>query len=130
HRFYFRTSVFGVDRVPLGRVLLISNHSGQIPIDGMLLGASMFLDAEPPRIIRSMVEKWTQTLPFVGTAFSRLGQVVGVPENARRLLELGEAIVVFPEGSKGISKGFADRYKMTDFGNGFMRLALETDTPI
>jgi 1-acyl-sn-glycerol-3-phosphate acyltransferase len=56
--------------------------------------------------------------------------VVGVPENARRLLELGEAILVFPEGTKGISKPFIDRYRLSDFGLGFMRLALETDTPI
>ena len=130
HRFYFRTSVFGIDHVPHGRVLLVSNHSGQFPIDGMLIGAAMFLDAEPPRIIRSMVEKWTQTLPFVGTMFSRIGQVVGVPENARRLLELGEALTVFPEGARGISKPFSQRYKLTEFGLGFMRLALETDTPI
>jgi len=130
HRFYFRTDVFGIDRVPPGRVLLVANHSGQFPLDGMVIGATMFLDAEPPRIIRSMVEKWTQTLPFVSTFFSRVGQVVGVPENARRLLELGEAIVVFPEGARGISKSFADRYKLAAFGLGFMRLALETNTPI
>lgn len=130
HRFYFRTEVTGIHKVPTGRVLLVANHSGQIPVDGMIIGASMFLDAEPPRIIRSMVEKWSQTLPFVSTLFSRVGQVVGVPENARRLLELGEAILVFPEGARGISKSFVDRYKLTDFGLGFMRLALETDTPI
>jgi 1-acyl-sn-glycerol-3-phosphate acyltransferase len=130
HRFYFRTAVQGVEHVPLGRVLLVSNHSGQFPLDGLMIAATMFLDAEPPRIIRSMVEKWTQTLPFVGTTFARVGQVVGVPENARRLLELGEAITVFPEGARGISKPFAQRYKLTEFGLGFMRLALETDTPI
>jgi 1-acyl-sn-glycerol-3-phosphate acyltransferase len=130
HRFYFRTEVIGIDRIPAGRVLLIANHSGQLPIDGVLIGASLFLDAEPPRIMRSMVEKWTQTLPFVATFFSRVGQVVGVPENARRLLDLGAAILVFPEGVRGISKGFSQRYQLTDFGLGFMRLALETDTPI
>jgi len=130
HRFYFRTEVRGIERVPSGRVLLISNHSGQFPLDGMMIGAAMFLDAEPPRIMRSMVEKWTQTLPFVGTTFARLGQVVGVPENARRLLEQGEAIMVFPEGARGISKPFSERYRLTDFGLGFMRLALETRTPI
>jgi 1-acyl-sn-glycerol-3-phosphate acyltransferase len=130
HRFWFRTAVTGIERMPSGRVLLIANHSGQIPLDGLVIGAAMFLDAEPPRIIRSMVEKWTQTLPFVSTAFARVGQVVGVPENARRLLELGEAVLVFPEGSRGISKSFHDRYKLAEFGLGFMRLALETDTPI
>jgi 1-acyl-sn-glycerol-3-phosphate acyltransferase len=38
--------------------------------------------------------------------------------------------LVFPEGARGISKPFAQRYEMVDFGLGFMRLALETGTPI
>jgi 1-acyl-sn-glycerol-3-phosphate acyltransferase len=130
HQFYFRTEVFGAHRVPHGRVLLVANHSGQIPVDGMLIAASMFQNAEPPRIVRSMVEKWSQTLPFVSTLFSRVGQVVGVPENARYLLDLGEMVLVFPEGTRAISKSFAERYKLHEFGLGFMRLALETDTPI
>lgn len=130
YRFYFRAESFDVDRLPPGRVLLVSNHSGQLPFDGMMIGASLFLEAEPPRIMRSMVEKWTQTLPFVSTTYARLGQVVGVPENARRLLDQGEAILVFPEGTKGISKSFKDRYKLADFGLGFLRLALATRTPV
>jgi 1-acyl-sn-glycerol-3-phosphate acyltransferase len=130
HRVYFRAEVHGVDRVPHGRVLLIANHSGQVPFDGMIIGTSMFFDAEPPRVVRSMVEKWTQTLPFVGTFFQRVGQVVGVPENARRLLEQGEAVLVFPEGARGISKPIWKRYQLGEFGLGFMRLALETRTPV
>jgi 1-acyl-sn-glycerol-3-phosphate acyltransferase len=130
HRKYFRTEVFGAENVPSGRVLLIANHSGQVPIDGALIGASMFMDVEPPRFCRAMVEKWTQTLPFVSLFFSRVGQVVGVPENAKRLLEHDEALLVFPEGAKGIAKTFDQRYKLTEFGLGFMRLAIETGTPI
>jgi 1-acyl-sn-glycerol-3-phosphate acyltransferase len=130
HRSYFRTEVHGAENVPRGRVLLIANHSGQIPIDGALIGAAMFMDVEPPRFIRAMVEKWTQTLPFVSLLFSRIGQVVGVPENAARLLERDEALLVFPEGAKGISKTFDKRYQLADFGLGFMRLAIETNTPI
>src|SRR6185436_21111035 len=59
-----------------------------------------------------------------------VGQVVGVPENAKRLLEEDEALLVFPEGSRGISKAFSQRYQLCDFGLGFMRLAIETGTPI
>ena len=130
HRKYFRSEVFGIEHVPPGRVLLIANHSGQLPLDGALLGAALFMDAEPPRIVRAMVEKWAVTLPFVSLLFTRVGQVVGVPENAKRLLSQGEALLVFPEGARGISKTFDQRYKLTEFGLGFMRLAIETDTPI
>jgi 1-acyl-sn-glycerol-3-phosphate acyltransferase len=130
HRKYFRTEVHGVENVPAGRVLLIANHSGQVPIDASLIGAAMFMDVEPPRIVRAMVEKWAVSLPFVSLLFSRIGQVVGVQENAKRLLAQGEALLVFPEGARGISKTFDQRYKLTEFGLGFMRLAIETDTPI
>jgi 1-acyl-sn-glycerol-3-phosphate acyltransferase len=130
HRHYFRSEVSGVTNIPTGRVLLISNHSGQIPIDAALIGASLFMDVEPPRFMRAMVEKWTQTLPFVSLLFSRVGQVVGIPENALRLLHNEEALLVFPEGARGISKTFDKRYQLVDFGLGFMRLAIETGTPI
>jgi 1-acyl-sn-glycerol-3-phosphate acyltransferase len=130
HRVYFRTVVRGIENLPQGRVLVVANHSGQVPVDGVIAAAAGFLDANPPRMLRAMVEKWSQTLPFVSTFFTRCGQVVGVPENATRLLQRGEAILVFPEGTRGLSKTFGQRYQLADFGLGFMRLALETDTPI
>ncbi len=130
HRYYFRSEVFGVEHVPQGRALFIANHSGQVPIDGVLIGTALMLDADPPRFPRSMVEKWSAELPFVSVFFPRCGQVVGSPDNARRLLEQDEALVVFPEGARGIAKTFDQRYQLTDFGLGFMRLALESNAPI
>jgi 1-acyl-sn-glycerol-3-phosphate acyltransferase len=59
-------------------------------------------------------------LPFVSTFFSRVGQVVGVPENARRLLEMDELLLVFPEGTRGISKPFTRRYQLEEFGSGLV----------
>jgi 1-acyl-sn-glycerol-3-phosphate acyltransferase len=122
--------VTGIENVPSGRALLIANHSGQLPIDGALVAGALFFEGDPPRVARSMVEKWSQTLPGVSTFFSRCGQVVGVPENAERLLEMGEPLLVFPEGTRGISKPFTLRYRLQEFGLGFMRLALATKTPI
>jgi 1-acyl-sn-glycerol-3-phosphate acyltransferase len=130
HRLYFRTTVHGAENVPEGRALLISNHSGQVPFDGMMIAMAMFLDAEPPRMVRAMVEKWVQTLPYVSMLFNRTGQVVGVPENCERLLEQEELILAFPEGTRGISKPFTRRYQLEEFGLGFMRLAIETHSPI
>jgi 1-acyl-sn-glycerol-3-phosphate acyltransferase len=129
-RSYFRTIVSGLEHLPRGRVLLVANHSGQLPIDGIIIAISVFLEANPPRVVRAMVEKWSQTVPFISTFFTKCGQVVGVPENARRLLSGGEALLVFPEGIRGLSKTIGHRYELADFGLGFMRLALETDCPI
>lgn len=130
YKHYFRVETYGIEKVPPGRVLLVGNHSGQLPFDGAMIGIAMILEGRPPRAIRSMVEKWVPTLPYVSTFMARVGQIVGTPENCRRLLENGEAILVFPEGTRGINKLWPQRYQLQEFGLGFMRLALETQTPV
>jgi len=130
YKHYFRVDAQGLEHVPAGRVLFVANHSGQLPFDAAMIGAAMLAEADPPRAVRSMVEKWMPSLPYVSIFMSRMGQVVGTPENCRRLLESGEAILVFPEGARGINKLWRDRYRLSEFGLGFMRLALETDTPV
>jgi 1-acyl-sn-glycerol-3-phosphate acyltransferase len=130
YRNYFRTRVYGIHQVPPGRVMLVSNHAGQLPYDGMNIAAAMLYDAVPPRLLRAMIEKFVPGLPYVSYLLSRWGQIVGTPENCTRLLEDEEAILVFPEGAKGISKPFTRRYQLQEFGLGFMRLALATNTPM
>lgn len=131
YRHYFRAEAKGLEHVPTtGRVLIVSNHSGQLPYDGMVISAACMLDAPQPRLLRSMVEHFVPTVPFASYLMARWGQIIGTPENCRRLLEDDEAILVFPEGARGISKPFSKRYQLAPFGLGFMRLALETKTPI
>jgi 1-acyl-sn-glycerol-3-phosphate acyltransferase len=130
HRYYFRVETFGLENLPPGRLLLISNHSGQIPLDAMMIATSLLLSLPQPRLVRSMIEKWVPEIPFLSYLFARWGQVVGIPENCSLLLKNGEVILVFPEGVRGINKTFDKRYQLQEFGLGFMRLALETKTPI
>ncbi len=127
---YFRVEQYGVDNVPDGRCLLIGNHSGQLPFDAMMITMAIFLERSKPRVPRAMIEKFVTDLPFVSYFMERCGQLIGTPDNCRRVLESEEAILVFPEGVRGINKLFHERYQLKNFGLGFMRLALETNTPI
>jgi 1-acyl-sn-glycerol-3-phosphate acyltransferase len=130
YRYYFRVETHGIENVPRGRVLVIANHAGQLPFDGMMLSTALLLEAEPPRIMRAMGEYWIPQLPFVSIAAARGGALVGTPDNCIQMLENGECVAVFPEGVRGMNKLYSDRYQLMRFGLGFMRLALATDTPI
>jgi 1-acyl-sn-glycerol-3-phosphate acyltransferase len=131
YRNYFRASAFGIEHIPArGRVLFVANHAGQLPYDGLVIGAACFLEPPQPRLVRSMVEYFVPTVPFASYLLARWGQIIGTPENCRRLLAADEAVLVFPEGARGISKNFSKRYQLAEFGKGFLRLALETQTPI
>ena len=52
YRNYFRAEAHGIENVPpAGRVLLVANHSGQLPFDGVVIGVGVFLEptAAAPR---------------------------------------------------------------------------------
>lgn len=131
YRSWFRVEASGVSRVPKGRVLLIANHAGNtFAWDGAMLGMACFLEGEPPRMVRGMAEYYLPTIPFFNVMLHRAGTVVGTPSNCAHLLDHEEAIMVFPEGQRGFVKPLSQRYQLQRFGLGFMRLALETQTPI
>jgi 1-acyl-sn-glycerol-3-phosphate acyltransferase len=130
YRYYFRVEVSGIDRLPEGRVLVIANHAGQLPFDASMLGLALLMEARPPRIARSMGEYWIPQLPWVSILAARTGTLVGTPQNCVHMLENDECVVAFPEGVRGMNKLYSQRYQLQRFGTGFMRLALETHTPI
>jgi 1-acyl-sn-glycerol-3-phosphate acyltransferase len=130
YRRYFRVRVHGPERVPPGPVMLIANHSGQIPLDGLMIALAVLCECDPPRWVRAMADRWLPTLPFVWQLFSRTGQLVGNPENCRALLDRGEAVLVFPEGARGMCKPFRERYSLQPFGRGFAEIAAEAGVPV
>ncbi len=101
---YFRVELHGADRVPNeGRVIIVSNHSGQLPFDAAMLEVGLLVDKDPPRVARALVERWVPTLPFVSTFMARCGQIVGTPENCRRLLAADEAACAASTSSTAIA---------------------------
>ncbi|MFP4474551.1 MAG: lysophospholipid acyltransferase family protein [Desulfatibacillaceae bacterium] len=128
---WFRVEPQGLENIPAkGRVLVIANHSGQIPFDGGLVMIAMVTNPHAPRMPRTMIERWFPTLPYVNNILNMGGAVLGDPMNCERMLEHEEAVIVFPEGVRGSGKLFYDRYELQRFGNGFMHLAIEHDAPI
>jgi 1-acyl-sn-glycerol-3-phosphate acyltransferase len=131
YRFYFKVDVYGIDNVPSqGRAILVGNHSGGVALDATMVMGSMLLDAEPPRLPHSMVDRFIHRFPGVSQFMSRTGQFTGNPDQAKRLLRAERLILTFPEGARGTAKLAKDADSLVGFGTGFMRLALETKSPI
>jgi 1-acyl-sn-glycerol-3-phosphate acyltransferase len=128
---YFRVQTHGIENVPdSGPVLIIANHSGQLPIDGTLIGYAIANREKAPRQTRAMIERFFPTVPYIGNILNQLGAVLGDPINCAKILDRGEAVIVFPEGIRGSGKLYKDRYKLQRFGSGFVRLAMAHGTPI
>ncbi|HEY6459221.1 MAG TPA: lysophospholipid acyltransferase family protein [Polyangiaceae bacterium] len=129
---YFRVEVHGAEHVPdEGRCLLVANHSGTLPFDGIMLRLAVRREHPRRREVRWLAEDAIFHFPFLGSFTHRVGAVRACQENAERLLGHAALVAVFPEGMKGIGKLFRDRYKLQRFGRGgFVKLGLRTRTPV
>lgn len=128
---YFRVNSSGHEHIPrYGPAILVANHSGNIPIDGMMMWYDVLTHTDPPRVARAVADHFVPSLPFVGTLFARGGMVGGSRGNARALLESGEMLMIFPEGTPAIVKPFRDRYKLHPFRVGHAEMAIRHGAPI
>lgn len=130
YRNYFQVRLIGAEKILNKPYVIVANHSGQIPIDAILISIAFLLDVESPHLIRPMVEKFMATLPFINKYASALGAVLGDRQNAHYLLERGQSLLVFPEGVKGITKNSTDFYNVQEFSHGFYRMAASHQTSI
>lgn len=120
---YFGVTADGVEHIPAGGpVIVVANHAGVLPLDGILL--VMNIDYETGRVARVVADHFVLLLPFVGTLLSRIGAVGGSRGNLRRLLESGELAVIFPEGVSGTGKDPADRYRLQEWRVGHAEFAI------
>ena len=127
---YFKVRVFGLENVEDKPYMLVSNHTGQIPIDGVLITTAFAYELEKPRVLHSMIERFMAGLPFIGDLSAQTGSILGDRENCKWLLNQGESILVFPEGVRGINKKTKDFYKLQKFSSGFYRIALQSQVQI
>ncbi|MDQ3691235.1 MAG: acyltransferase family protein [Chloroflexota bacterium] len=129
---YFRVRTLGVDRIPdTGPALIVGNHSGTIALDAVMVQYAVATEHPTRRIIRNIGADLVYELPVIGPLARKGGAAVASEEDARELLARGELVGVYPEGFKGVGKGWRERYKLQRFGRGgFMETALRTRVPI
>jgi 1-acyl-sn-glycerol-3-phosphate acyltransferase len=127
---WFRIDVRGIENIPVeGGALVVSNHSGAIPLDGLM--TALVLHDHARRSLRLLAADLVFTLPFIGELARKGGATLASNEDAERMLGRGDLVGVWPEGFKGIGKPFSERYKLQRFGRGgFVSAALRTKVPI
>jgi 1-acyl-sn-glycerol-3-phosphate acyltransferase len=132
HRRYWRVDWLGLANVPSkGPALLVANHAGTVPVDALVVKFGL-LDVHPAhRHLRLLAADLAFRLPVVGPMARKMGSTLACDEDAMRLLRGGELVGVFPEGYKGVGKGWKQRYRLQRFGRGgFVEIALRAGVPI
>ncbi len=127
---WFRIEVRGAENIPAeGGALVVSNHSGTVPVDGLM---TMFsIHRETGRFLRPLGADLVFKTPIVSAMARKGGATLACGEDAERMLSGGELVGVWPEGFKGIGKPYSERYKLQRFGRGgFVAAAMRTGVPI
>lgn len=129
---WFRVQVEGIDNIPAkGGALIVANHAGTIPVDGLMLQLAVHDNHPAERALRLLAADLVFEMPMLGMLARKAGHTLACREDAERLLRSGELTGVFPEGFKGVGKSYADRYKLQRFGRGgFVAAAVRTGVPI
>jgi 1-acyl-sn-glycerol-3-phosphate acyltransferase len=131
YKTWFRVEWEGLENIPAtGGALLVSNHAGAIPSDAPMIMHGV--EEELGRPIYGLADYFFRTIPLVGTLWSRTGGVPAHPDNAHRLLrDEQQLVLVFPEGTKGTSKLYSERYQLRRFGRGgFVETAMRAGVPV
>ncbi len=129
---WFRGEVRGLGNVPdEGPVLLVGNHSGgNMTPDTTIftLAFSTFFGVE--RRFYQLAHNLVLAIPALAP-LRKFGTVAASAENARKALDSGAALLVYPGGDYEVHRPSWDRNRV-DFGgrNGFIKLALDRDVPI
>ncbi|WP_242494634.1 lysophospholipid acyltransferase family protein [Nocardioides zhouii] len=127
---WFRLEVRGLENIPAeGGALVVSNHSGTVPLDGLMTMLAVHDKAH--RSLRPLGADLVFKMPIISSLARKGGATLACVEDAERMLSGGELVGVWPEGFKGIGKPFSERYKLQRFGRGgFVSAALRTGVPI
>ena len=133
YHLWFRCEIEGIENVPGdGGALIVSNHSGALPPDAMMIVKAIKEEHPHPRPVHLTVEHFFKGYPGFSALLPKVGGVAAHPANVQRLLyDEQQLVLVFPEGRKGTEKLYKDRYRLRRFGRGgFVEAAMRGHAPI
>ncbi|HET9105142.1 MAG TPA: lysophospholipid acyltransferase family protein [Solirubrobacteraceae bacterium] len=129
---WYRGEVRGLGNIPdEGAVLLVGNHSGgnMTPDTAVFtLAFNTYFGVERP--FYQLAHNLVLSMPGLGS-LRRFGTVAASPKNARKALESGAALLVYPGGDYEVHRPTWQRNRVDfDGRKGFIRLALAQNVPI
>ena len=129
---YFRADVRGLGNIPEdGPVLMVGNHSGGnlSPDTGVFtLAFSTYFGVE--RAFYQLAHNLVLSMPGLGM-LRKYGTVAASPDNARKALQSGAAVLVYPGGDYEVHRPIWERHRIDfDGRKGWLRLALQEKVPI
>jgi 1-acyl-sn-glycerol-3-phosphate acyltransferase len=130
---YFRAEVSGLDRIPAeGPVLLVGNHSGGTMIADTFVFAQSFYDHfGSQRLFHQLAHDLVFKVPGLRTLVQRYGTVPASPDNMKRALDRGAALLVYPGGDIETYRPSWETSEIDLAGRtGFVKLALEHGVPV
>ena len=133
NRNYFRLRVKGFEHIPNGPVLFVGNHNGGIAGPDLCCTlATLWERLGPDTPLHPLAHDFAmrQLGPF-GVFLQQFGALRATPLNARRILDAGGKLLVYPGGDLDAYRHTARRNEVV-LGprDGFVRVAQETGVPI
>jgi 1-acyl-sn-glycerol-3-phosphate acyltransferase len=129
---YFRGEVRGLGNIPdHGPVLLVGNHSGgNVTPDTTVFSLAFNAYFGVERRFHQLAHNLVLSMPGLGF-LRKYGTVAASPDNARKALRSGAAVLVYPGGDREVHRPTWQSGRV-DFGarKGYVRLALDEDVPI
>ncbi len=141
---YFRTRLVGFDEWdernnPEAPLIYVSNHSGMaLPWDAVAFVAMLYgrFDYQSDKSLRTLITPFFTRVGLLAIyqipgILTRSGGIEATMRNFEAAMQLRQGhVLIYPEGLRGIGKGFDRRYQLQRVSTSVVRMSLKYETDI